>query len=117
MKVFDDAYSSDLSDVAFFVVATSSALLPWLARIVWNRFLLLYWPARCLANQMKHGGIDEKVLALSSRNERVWSIFHQVDLVRPIGHTILVSLTARLEMSATMIKIRLRINMVPPPRT
>ena len=81
----------------FLFVATSSALLPWLARIVWNRFLLLYWPARCLANQMKHGGIDEKVLALSSRNERVWSIFHQVDLVRPIGHTILVSLTARLE--------------------
>jgi len=83
VKVFDDAYSSDLSEVAFFDVATSSALLPWLARIVWNRFLLLYRPARCLANQTKHGGIDEKVLAFSSRNGRVWFNFHEVYLARP----------------------------------
>ncbi len=58
-------------------------LLPRLVRIVWNRFLPLYRPSRCLAKQMMHGGIYEKVLAFSSRNKRVWITFHQLDLARP----------------------------------
>jgi hypothetical protein len=51
---------------------SSSTLLSWLARIVCNRIVVLYyWPSGRLKNQMRDQRTDEKVLPFSARNERV----------------------------------------------